>query len=500
MRLVEMFLLVANLLAFLVSAVPRRHAAPWARFLAFIALLTAGAQTLFEGPRWQMIPAYALSGMLFLLSFLRNGRLQPKSIGAVGLSVLGLAGSAILAIIFPVFRFPRPTGPYAIGTLTYHWVDTARPEVLTEDQDDRRELIAQIWYPAKADPSAARAPYVPNVDAIAPALARHYHLPAVTFGYLQYVMTNAIPSASMADDQPNYPVLIFLPGLTGFRQHNTFQVEELVSHGYIVVGIDQPYAAGGVVFPDGRLVVNVEEARFFPLFDQSISPVEEAPRLNGRAFEEGIIPYLAQDVSFALDQLAALNQADPNSILTGRLDLQSAGILGVSLGGTVVGEACRMDQRLRACLVMDAPLPADVVRAGLQQPTMWISRDVETMQHEGWSHAGARGIDALQNSMRAVFESLPGDGYLVLVRGVFHLNFTDAPIMSPPLTSLLRVVGPIDSQRAHSIINAYTLAFFDRHLRRLPAPLLDHSPEQYPEVVYETRHPNPTEENLGVAN
>ena len=255
-----MLLLLVNLLAFVVSAVPRLRAALWARFAAFSALLTVCAQALVEGPRWQIIPAYALSGMLLLVSFLRGSKLAHEVyrhnltrllailVGA-GLSVLGLVGSALLTIIFPVFRFPRPTGPYAIGTLTYHWVDTDRPEVFTEDQADRRELMVQIWYPAKADPSAPRAPYVPSVDTIAPALARIYRLPAAAFGYVQYVTTNAISSASMADDQPDYPVLIFLPGLTGFRRHNTFQVEELVSHGYIVVGIDQPYVAGGVSLP-----------------------------------------------------------------------------------------------------------------------------------------------------------------------------------------------------------------------------------------------------------
>jgi predicted dienelactone hydrolase len=62
------------------------------------------------------------------------------------------------------------------------------------------------------------------------------------------------------------------------------------------------------------------------------------------------------DVRFVLDQLAALNHSDPNGILTGRLELQSVGAFGVSLGGIVVGEACRLESRLRACLVMDAPM------------------------------------------------------------------------------------------------------------------------------------------------
>ncbi len=140
---------------------------------------------------------------------------------------------------------------------------------------------------------------------------------------------------------------------------------------------------------------------------------------------------------------------------------------------------------MRACLVMDVFMPADVVHAGLQQPTMWISRPAEFMQREGWAQAD---IDETQSTMRAVFESLPGEGYLVLVPGMFHLDFTDAPLMAP-LGSLVGLFGPIDAQRAHSIVNAYSLAFFDRHLKGRPAALLDGLAKHYLEVLFETRRP-----------
>jgi hypothetical protein len=132
-------------------------------------------------------------------------------------------------IMCPVFRFPQPTGPDAIGTLTYHWVDADRPEVFTADPDDRRELMVQLWYPATPDPAAPRAPYVRDADALAPALTP---LPELTPQHLNDVTTNAIESAPVADDQLSYPVLIFLEGIKfAYRQQNTFQVEELVSHG-----------------------------------------------------------------------------------------------------------------------------------------------------------------------------------------------------------------------------------------------------------------------------
>jgi hypothetical protein len=37
----------------------------------------------------------------------------------------------------------------------------------------------------------------------------------------------------------------------------------------------------------------------------------------------------------------------------------------------------------------------------------------------------------------------------------------------------LGLFGPIDAHRVHRIVNAYTLAFFDRHLKGMPRTLLD---------------------------
>src|SRR5215217_2351170 len=505
MRPIETVLLLANLLAFFVLAVPRLRAVRWTRYSAPIALLIAGAQALLEGPRWQMVPAYALAGLFFLIWLLQNiapaggsagqGRTNRLAAGlAVGLGVLGLAVSVALPVVVPVFRFPHPSGPYGIGTLTYHWVDADRPEVFTADPSDRRELMVQIWYPAEGDPSSPRAPYIQDADAVTSAFARLFDFPGFLLGNVKHVTTNAIPSASVAapmvDDEPGYPVLIYLEGLGTFRQMNTYQVEELVSHGYVVVAIDQPYTAANVVFPDGRQAEGLPIERTKPLALQSYLPAKRAPTLNGRTFPEGMIPYLAQDVSFALDRLAVLNQADPNGILSGRLDLQRAGIFGFSLGGLVSSEACRLETRLLACLMMDAPMPTDVVRSGLQQPAMWITRDADAMRLErqragGWSEAE---IHVHQTSMRAVFESLPGDGYFVEVPGMFHSNYSDMPSWSL-LWRLLGVAGPIDVQRGHSIINAYSLAFFDRHLKSQPATRFDSPTKQYLEVTFETRRP-----------
>lgn len=487
MRPLEMLLLLANLIAYVVLALPAARAPHWTRSPAFTALPLAGVQALLEGPRWQMIPAYALSGLFFLAGLLRASQRRrlgrPATLLGTGLGALALVVAAALPATLPVFRFPRPSGPYAIGTLTYHWVDASRAEVFSANPQDHRELVAQIWYPAEQNQPAQRAPYLPDADALAPVLARLINLPGFILGHLKYISSNAISAAPVAGGEASYPVLIFLEGLGGYRQMNTFQVEELVSHGYVVAAIDQPYTASTVVFPDGRRV-DYDDRMIPPYFQPTYDPRTDPPR---SAFLEAHLPYLAQDVTFSLDQLTLLNRADPNAILTGRLDLERAGLFGHSLGGIIGGEACLLEPRLRACLLEDAFMPDDVVRAGLQQPTMWITRDADTMRLErrragGWPEAA---IEDHLTTIRAVYESLPGDGYYVQVPGMFHLDMNDVPMLSP-LAFQFGLSGPIGVERAHHIVKAYSIAFFDRHLKGRPAALLDGPAAEFPEVLIES--------------
>jgi len=417
MRLIETLLLLANLLAFFIVAIPLPRAVCWVRYWVPIAPLIAIAQVLVEGPRWQMIPAYVLTGLLLLVWLLRivkRGSLDSNRLIAglgSGLGVLMLVISIALPILVPIFHFSKPTGSYAIGTLTYHWVDSSRPELFTTDPNDHRELMAQVWYPAKNELAAARAPYIQDADVVTPALARLTHLPGFLFTHFKYVTTNAVVAASIADDTSRYPVLIYLTGLDGFRAVSTFQIEELVSYGYIVVGLDQPGAVAMVRLPDGRQISGLPKDEIQPLIDQSIEQQPTTPTLNGITLSNGIIPYFAQDVRFTL-----------------RLERQRSG---------------------------------------------------------GWTE---KDIALTLSTMRMVYKELPGDGYYIEIPTMFHVNFTDLPNWSP-VTSQLGLTGPINGQRAHDIINAYSLAFFDKHLKGQPSTLLDRPAAQYPEVLFETRQP-----------
>ncbi|CUB10971.1 isoform II [Bacillus cereus] len=407
----------------------------------------------------------------------------------ITLGILGMGVSVVLPIILPVFHFPRPSGPYEIGTVTYHWTDLSRHEVFGSDKNANRDLMVQVWYPAKKSSSSSSAPYLQDSDAVTTALARLHNFPEFSLRHLKYVNTNTALSVPIADDKPNYPVLIFLEGLTGYRQMNTIQIEEMVSHGYIVVGIDQPGVAASVNFPDGRQIAGLSKPQMDSLREQNGRSVEGLSLMNTHEIKDGVIPYFAKDISFVLNQLVSINSIDSNNILNGKLDLQRTGILGVSFGGMVGAEACLKDPRLKACLVMDVSMTDDVVQNGLQQPSMWITRDADTMRLErqkagGWTE---KDIEETQTTMRTVYNSLPGAGYFVQVPGMFHADLTDLTCLSP-VSSKFGLGGPI-GRRAHDIINAYSRAFFDKHLKDTVTALLDGPSKQFPEVIFETRFP-----------
>lgn len=387
------------------------------------------------------------------------------------LIALLLAVTAVVAwrVIFPTPRFPAPTGAYGVGTRIYGaWLDATRAEPFTADPEDRRQIVVQIWYPTRDGGPKQR--YIDHKETAA-ALAAYFRVPAWLMRNIRHAPTNSVLDAAVADGR--FPVLLNPTGLIGYRDASLFWIEELASHGYVVVGFDQPGSAAATVLPDGRVIRVMDPAKFKEFMPLAISHTgNAAPQMNGVPLPGGIIPFLAQDLRFVLDRLATLDRED--SALAGHLDLQRAGVFGVSLGGYLGPEACRVDQRFRACLVADAGQTAAVAREGLEQPLMIMSRDADVIRQEraqagGWPEPE---IAHTMDDQRALFERNRGDAYYVTMNGMYHVNWTDAPILTPVIR-WMGLAGPIDPYRGFADTNAYTVAFFDRYLKGRPSALLE---------------------------
>src|SRR5687767_3944665 len=85
---------------------------------------------------------------------------------AAVLTALAAPGAAVAAEV-PALRaagtarlvLPAPTGPHRIGTVALHLVDRSRPDPWVPEVAVR-ELMVQVWYPARDVRRFPRAPWV----------------------------------------------------------------------------------------------------------------------------------------------------------------------------------------------------------------------------------------------------------------------------------------------------------------------------------------------------
>ncbi|MDK8181317.1 acetylhydrolase [Paenibacillus sp. UMB4589-SE434] len=433
-----------------------------------------------EGMRWHMIPIYVMTIVPIVIAALRY-KFKPKEvrqgtsrIRTIMITVLAFIYCSIavaLPLLLPVFTFEKPKGPYSIGTVSYDWKDNRREEIYTSAPNDKRELMVQIWYPASSASKGERTPYVAYPDLFANGYSKALNMPKPLFTSIGLVKTHAVEGAALSDKEPEYPVLLFSHSLNGAKNQNTFEIEQLVSHGYIVVGIDHTYHSTTTVFPDGRVV------HFVP---QESNTIDYLDKLNDKWVE---------DATFVLNQIEELTQHDPDNRFTGRMDLERIGMFGHSFGGATTVQMLMKDSRIKAAINMDGGLygklrvPAD----GLKKPFLMMSADdtltgTEKMSDEYIASQGTTRAD-LTKFFRDTFarqESVTAGGnYLMTIKNMKHMGFSDTYLMSP----LYERMEGVDIRSAHRLINDYSLDFFNHYLKQQPFKKLEQSIGDHPEFT-----------------
>lgn len=460
MRVFEILVLVALFVRFVGGSFPAIRKSRWIDLAPSLTMLLTVMHLVLEKCRLQMIPAYGLTLILFLLSIRqlrREGQSQAKELPSGVLISLGFllrllifAVIASLPIIIPVFHVPEPTGPYQIGTTNLYLVDNTRAEIFTPDPDDRREMMVRVWYPAQIRLGGKTAP-----------LMEH---PPFQFSHLSLVKTHAYQDAPVSSAQSAFPVLIFSHGHIGFMEQNLTLMEELASRGYIVCSIAHTYHAIVTTFPDGRVVA--ADATLANDFMLGRSP---PPAINAEHLR-----VWTDDTRFLIDELEKIQAGKRESLLGGKLDINRLGVFGQSFGGVTAVKVCVIDHRCQAGISLDSGLPSDYAGSAtdlpLKQPFMF-------MLNEAAGHYRSSILGLLKNTV-----------YGVVVQDTTHLDYTDLYLYSPVL-KFSQVLGPIHGDRMVKIVNAYTAAFWDEYLRGEISPLLDGPSPDYPEVTIEVTKP-----------
>ncbi|MFC0215033.1 alpha/beta hydrolase family protein [Paenibacillus chartarius] len=418
-----------------------------------------------------LLPAWAgMAGLLWITHGWRRrrgGRARTGSYAAG--AAAGIVLGSVFPVLLPVFELPQPSGPYAVGT-TERWIVTGREETFTADSADRRSLLVRFWYPARTEGISDIIPE-PYPQEMRRALFASTGLPSWLFGHWDRVRTHAVRALPLSGGEQRYPVLVFSHGASASRFQSLFQVEELASHGYIVAAVQHTYMASETVLPDGR-----------------IAPYHGGPDMPSNEEGAELVRVRAADVTSVLDELERWNRQDPLGFWNGRLDLERAGVLGHSDGGSTAVEALALDRRLRAGLDMDGTVYGQVLQQELTQPVMFL---MASGTWDGLKQQVGRGsrqdgpewryfADFLGH-IEQVYSRARADAYRVIVPGTHHLSFSDAALFSP-LLALERSASDV-----HADINRYALAFFNRYLKDQPSSLLEAADPKRQDIRFEAR-------------
>lgn len=375
---------------------------------------------------------------------------------------------------------PLPTGSFAVGKVTAHWVDDSRIEPLSPSHDPR-ELMVDIWYPAESNSIRADYMDVPGYEKALSVDGFQSFFREASESLKQGTRTHAFASAPYAHTAKPAPLLIFSPGGGMVREVYTAQFEDLASHGYVVASVSHPYDAIVTLLPDGKQIA----------FSQQRWPKQ--PSLEGEA-NLNQLEWHANDIRFVLDELT---HADSGSSLpiAGHLDLTQVGAFGHSFGGIAAAHACQLDQRFKACLNEDGvvakrPLFLDERGWSMDQAFMFITHDAPTRPLTDEQVAQMRMprarieaiVKRLEADQEAALRNTGGGGYRVRLRSdkTTHMDFSD-----------LTLLGARDSADAEkrtmilATVRSYVLAFFDQYLKGVNSDLLNQTapPNEFVDAV-----------------
>lgn len=507
MRIFEIITLGTLFLVLVTRFLPVVKRPPWTNYLPGIAVLFILIHLVLEGYRWQMVPAYTLAALLFVLSM--PGLSGRKTVSPVGrgrkilngfgmaLGFVALVIAAVLPAWIPVFQLPEPQGPYAVGVRNFELQDQSRLDVLFAAADEPRRLAVRVWYPAQTTDGFTRRPYATDAElrtTFSWLAAEELSLPSVFFSHLKRIKTFSYEGAPVLDNEQPLPVLFFSHGLYSYASQDTVLMEHLASKGYVVFSIAHTYDAAPVIFPNGDVIelpapyTNKElDKRYQPSAAVIELAMEMKPKFGeGKTYDERFEGFLGEiklkwladdrillespavwlaDRLFAVDALAKGEAPDTIADLLARADFTRVGHMGMSFGASAAAATAYADPRSVAAISLDG---SDFHHTGINVdiPVPFMLLYSDSMNSFGVVEDAGNRPFGFNDFAYERFETagLRDDIIRLHVKGSTHYGVSDIQLMTRgPLHNML--TGPIDGNLMIGILNDFVSGFFDKYLR-----------------------------------
>jgi hypothetical protein len=134
----------------------------------------------------------------------------------------------------------------------------------------------------------------------------------------------------------------------------------------------------------------------------------------------------------------------------------------MSMGGIASGEACAIDERIKACINIDGGLFPSALDSTIKTPFLFLN----SKRFLGYG-------DLFTGNSAA-------DCYSLSVKDADHYNFTDYALYPYPM--IAPFLGTIDGTRIINIMNKTVLAFFNKYLKNQQKIDLKKIAEGYQEI------------------
>jgi dienelactone hydrolase len=174
----------------------------------------------------------------------------------------------------------------------------------------------------------------------------------------------------------SWPLIIFKPGLGGCGQEYTILCEELASHGYVVLTVDQPYVSNFVRFLDGSAIVLTLRDAWYISRDRDY---------RYKYYDEAMAAAMAE-IKFMLTHFQDIN----STYFSGQLDPLSIVLMGHSFGGNIAHTLGFEDPRIKAVIDIDSKITERKIygRVGVppnphQKPVLFIRGKMQYQEDVG---------------------------------------------------------------------------------------------------------------------
>ena len=339
------------------------------------------------------------------------------------------------------------TGKYEIGTKRFLLIDSSRTNwYLSDYNKDFRRLMVQVWYPAEIEIHNKKSSYIDNQSALTHTIKNQgYGVPKILSDQIGSIKCNSWEDALPLLNN-SFPVLIFSHGHGGLRTQNTNQVEELVSHGYVVIAMDHTYDAGFVEFSDGEIAYSLTARS-----DDNtsiISPEEFYTRFS----------YRTNDIKFILKEINNFDNYD-NDIFS-IMDRNQIGIFGHSYGGLTSFYSAFYNKEIKSCFALDGwfePMPDSLVLKDINKPIFHLGQHNKG-EIRYWNDLNYEKLENFMNnnSNSSVMIDIPGS---------YHYDYTDFTYFTY-LTKKMNFSGSIPTDTMAKIMNTTLVDFFNHTLKQ----------------------------------